>query len=154
MLNELDQLKKIIEEAPEFTFSEEEKKEIFNQGLIKSFDGSFEFLVEFHTKLIVDYFSIQNARCLFFQFVSKILRDFRIMTKIDNHKYDYENITTIVTELRKITVPQYLKSNDEIINNPVFFKIFPNLGKLIRSQILQTSVSTFVSLFWCSVSVL
>ena len=143
----------ILDNLPEFNFSFEDKRDVLNQSVLKSFDGTFEYLVEFQAQLKNDYFVFQNAKCSFFQLLGKTLRAYSIAANFHKNTTVLDELTTVHTELRKVTISQYLTSNDNAINRPILFRVFPRFGGLIREFISHEIAETLIYWIWICVFV-
>lgn len=148
MSQELDEIKSILEELPEFSFSENDKKEILNQSLIKAFDGTFAFLVDFHAQLKSEYYNFQTIRCTFFQLAAKILRSYSIAHKFFIKDLSFGDPKIYQIESQKLTVPQYILFNDKTINKKSILRFFPRIGYFKRVLVLHSILSIITIRVW------
>lgn len=138
-VNELSQIVRILDLLPEFEFSDHEKHQILEEEVVKSFDGSFDYLVHFHARLKDEWFQFQNARAEYFTLFGKILRTFSAATAetgIDLGVNDF-----VESDSGRVTLAQYLLSTNQAISSQSFGFVTAPLSYLIRSFLVPQASS-------------
>jgi hypothetical protein len=124
-------MKYILKDIPSFHFNEEEKIEVLNDEMLKNFDGSTGFLVEFHEQLKYHYFRFQVVRSHLYNLIMKIVYAYNISVitlKGNLPKFlEYEPENDSETQ-EKGTDPllRFFKDDVNFISKNFLFKILPS----------------------------
>jgi hypothetical protein len=151
-VDELAQIVRILDLLPEFEFSDHEKRDILEEEVVKSFDGSFEYLVDFHARLKEEWFLFQNARAEYFTLFGKILRTFSAATA--ESAVDFGLGDFIESDSGKVTLAQYLLSTNQAISNQRFGFLITHLSILTRSALGTEAPSSTPNCVWIRLSCL
>lgn len=145
-MNELAQIVKILDLLPEFEFSEQEKREILEEDVVKSFDGSLDYLVDFHARLKEEWFQFQHARAEFFTLFGKIVRTFSAASAESSTDFGLGDL--IESDSGKVTLAQYLLSTNKAISSQRFGFLTTQLRDLTRPTMGPEAAGAFPHCLW------
>lgn len=130
LLDELASIVHVLDQLPEFVFSEEEKKEVLNEEVLKAFDGSFEYLVDFHSQLKDAFFHYQTAKAEYFSMFPKILNAYQAASGTAGVDFGLTEVH-VESDLGRVTMSQYLNSTNHAVNSIHFGRLAGAVNHLI-----------------------
>lgn len=144
----------VLDQLPEFVFTEEEKKEVLNEDVLKSYDGSFDYLVDFHSQLKDAFFHYQTAKAEYFSLFPKILRAFNAASGSAGIDFGLAEVH-VESDLGRITMSQYLSSTNHAVNRLHLGRLAGAVSHLIDrfwTQHLRTPMTVFFGFLCLSFS--
>ena len=133
-------MKYIFKDIPGFHFTEDEKVEVLNNNVLKEFDGSYEYLVNYHQKLKYHYYRFQVVRSHLYNLIMKIIYIYYV-TLLTNKgilpSFLIDEKTTLSTEKTPDPILRFFKDDANFISKNFLFSIFPFTGLFIRIFVLS-----------------